>query len=165
MKRVCAWCQTELGASGVGSDDGPITHGICPSCAQNLFFQMGVELHKYLDSLPVPILVVDQEGTIRTANDKTQRMLGKDLVAIEGRKGGVVFECCFARLPEGCGNTVHCSACTIRKAVMGTFGTGKSNARVPAYLNQEDSEGRREISLLISTEKVGDVVLLAIDEV
>jgi hypothetical protein len=166
MKRVCAWCTTELGNSGVCSDvDCPITHGICRSCAQNLLFQMGVELRKYLDSLPVPIVVVDPEGTIKTANDKTQKMLGKDLLAIEGYKGGVVFECCFARLPEGCGNTMHCSACTIRRAVMGTFATGKSNARIPAYLNQENSEGVREIRLLISTEKVGDVVLLRIDEV
>jgi PAS domain-containing protein len=126
---------------------------------------MGVELQRYLDSLPAPIVVVDPEGTIKTANDKTREMLGKELVPTEGYKRGVVFEYRFARLPEGCGNTMHCSACTIRRSVMETFAMGKSNARVPACLNQENSERSREVCLLISTEKVEDVVLLQIDEI
>jgi hypothetical protein len=92
-------------------------------------------------------------------------MLGKGSPEIEGHKGGDVFECAYARLPEGCGNTIHCSGCTIRRTVMETHKTGKSSLRVPATLNRNDPEDPDKITLLISTEKIADVVLLRIDAV
>jgi hypothetical protein len=165
MKRVCAWCKKELGSvdSQEHSEDA-ITHGICRNCRGNIFFQMGVELGIFLDSLEPPIVVVDQEGTVVTGNDKIRKLLKKELPEIEGYRGGDVFECAYARLPEGCGNTVHCSGCTIRRTVMETHETGKSLLRVPATLKRYAPRDQIDIKLLISTEKVGDVVLLRIDE-
>jgi hypothetical protein len=142
-----------------------ITHGICKNCRDNILFQLGVELELFLDSLDVPIVLVNRTGTIVTGNRQAKTMLHKDLPQIEGYQGGEVFECAYARLPEGCGNTVHCSGCTIRRTVMQTFGTGKGFLRVPATLNQNTPEEPEEMNLLISTEKLADLVLLRIDQI
>jgi len=165
MRRVCAWCRTELDAvdSQAGCEN-VITHGICENCSTNLLFQMGVELRVFLDSLRLPVVVVNRVGTIVTANRQATTLLRKGLPEIEGYKGGEVFECAYARLPEGCGNTMHCSGCTIRRTVMETYGTGRSFLRVPATLNRNTPEDPEKIKLLISTERIADLVLLRIDE-
>ena len=165
MKRVCAWCGKELGS--IEAQKHPanaVTHGICLSCRDNLIFQMGVDLGVFLDSLKLPVVMIDMQGAVVTGNKKARTMLQKELPQIEGNPGGEVFECAYARLPEGCGNTVHCSGCTIRRTVMETFETGKSLLRVPATLNQNSPVAPEKINLLISTEKFADFVLLRVDE-
>jgi hypothetical protein len=99
------------------------------------------------------------------ANEMALQFLDKDPDAVSGFKGGDVMECAYAKLPEGCGNTVHCAACTIRNNVMETFKTGKSLKRVPASLNRRSRGSVDKMEFLISTEKVDDIVLLRIDEV
>ena len=166
MKRVCAWCRTELGRVDSQADyENAITHGICENCSTNLLFQMGVELGEFLDSLKLPVVVVNGTGTIMTANHHARAMLRKGLSEIAGYKGGEVFECAYARLPEGCGKTMHCSGCTIRRTVMATFGTGRSCLKVPATLNRKNPEDPEKIKMLISTEKLDDLVLLRIDKI
>jgi PAS domain-containing protein len=142
-----------------------ITHGICGNCRDNLSFQSGVELGVFLDSLKLPIVMVDREGTIVTGNDQARKLFRKGLPEIEGYKGGEVFECAYARLPEGCGKTMHCSGCTIRRTVMETHGTGRSYLRIPATLNRNTPEDPEKIKLLISTERLADLVLLRIDQI
>ena len=166
MKRVCAWCRKEMGRadSQLGSEN-TITHGICGSCRENLFFQRGVEFGVFLDSLKLPIVVVDGEGIIVTGNKHARRLLRKGIAEIEGYRGSDVFECAYARLPEGCGKTTHCSGCTIRRTVMETYGTGSGFLRVPATLNRNTPEDPERIKLLISTERAADLVLLRIDKI
>jgi PAS domain-containing protein len=166
MKRICAWCRKNL--SGEEDDSGSdrvITHGICDQCQNNLWFQQGVPFHQFIDSLEEPVLVVDSEDRIENANRKARKLLGKELDDIKGAKRGEVFECAYARLPEGCGKTRHCSGCAIRRTVGHTLESGKSFLRVPATLRCEGPKGDKGTRFLISTEKVGDVVLLRIDDV
>jgi hypothetical protein len=166
MKRVCAWCGKTLGTafSDVHSD-ALITHGICDECAFHLRAQVGMPLRDFLDGLGVPVLLLDSDGNVKTANKTVRQFLKKDLILIEGYKGGDVFECRHATLPGGCGKTVHCSGCAIRRTVMDTFSSAKSHEKVRAYLNRETRGGSQALRLLISTEKVQDVVLLRIDEI
>ena len=166
MRRICAWCRKELqGVDSQAGTENVITHGICRNCRDNILFQLGVELEAYLDSLQVPIVLVNREGIVVSVNNHAKTMLCKDLAEIKGYKGGEVFECAYARLPEGCGNTTHCSGCTIRRTVMETYGTGKSFLRVPATLNQNSPEDPKETNLLISTERIAELVLLRIDKI
>ncbi len=162
MARVCAWCNSILdGDQNVGVHE--ITHGICNKCNDNVIFQLGVSAQQYIDSLEKPVCIVDQEGRVITANNALQDKLKKDLSHLQDEPGGVVFECPYARLAEGCGNTIHCSGCTIRRVVMDTHQSGKSAYRIPAVLRQEESGEILNIPLHISTEKLGDVVYLRID--
>jgi PAS domain-containing protein len=166
MRRSCAWCGKELG--GPASDrqaDQIISHGLCERCAHHLHAQMGLPLLEYLDGLGAPIVVVDADVTVRMANQRACALLKRDLSMVQGKKGGEVFECAYALLPGGCGYTMHCSGCAIRRAVTETYRTGRSCLRVPACLHPDTPGAEREVELLISTEKVGEVVLLRIDEV
>lgn len=155
--------QTDEGLDRVESQAGSenvISHGICGSCRDNVLFQMGVELGEFLDSLKLPVVVVNRGGTIITGNNQARTVLRKELPEIEGYKGGDVFECVFARLPDGCGNTMHCSGCTIRKTVMETHGTGRSFLRVPTTLNRNNPDDPKKIKLFkpLTKHQVSDAV-------
>jgi len=142
---------------------GTITHGICQECRFNIKAQRGVLLQEYLDHLDVPVLLVDSDVKIIGANNSACELLGKDITDMEGCRGGDVFECEYARLPRGCGNTIHCSGCAVRRTVTDTHLTGKLHRRVPAYLNMKKLKETHRFDLFITTEKVDDAVLLRID--
>lgn len=166
MKIVCAWCRQEIedipGLEGASKYE--VSHGICEPCRDHLLANRKRALEEFLDRLSPPVLMINSEGEVMLANRRALQVLGKTLDAVSGHRGGDVMECVYARLPEGCGETVHCAACAIRRSVMTTFETGKSLKSVLAYLNRRIQDGSELIELLISTEKVKDVVLLRIDE-
>jgi PAS domain-containing protein len=148
-----------------GDAERPISHGICDACSRSTHLQAGLELREYLNTLEAPVVAVDSDAVVKVANDKACGLFGKDVASVVGRTGGDVFECIHASEPGGCGGTVHCSACAIRKTVTDTFTSGKPSIRVPAFLKQGPTGRQGEIALYISTEKVGDVVFLRIDRV
>jgi hypothetical protein len=154
-----------LGDAAAGSvADGPITHGICEDCSSWLLQgRHGTDLGAFLDRLEAPVVVIDGERNVVAANSRAREMLRNDLPRLEGFKGGDVFECAFARLPEGCGNTVHCAACAIKRTVMRTHETGESCLKSPATLHRHTPTEPATTELVISTEKLGDMVLLRID--
>lgn len=163
---VCAWCNNEIVTdSAYTSPDTIITHGMCDNCYNKSLWPNRPELIELLDRLDVPVLVIDPSGNVCTANKLAQTLLQKDLSDIVGLQGGVVFECVFAKLPEGCGNTIHCDGCTIRRTVMDTFLTGDSHLRVPAGLTHGATGNHIDLKCVISTEKVNDVVLLRIEKI
>ncbi len=166
MLQICAWCKKPIGTvqKSVHAEEA-VSHGICKSCVDNLTFQLGVPLARYLDAFPEPILVTTGDVRVRAANSAALRLLGKPVAALEHQLGGDVFECAYARLPEGCGRTIHCSGCAIRRAVTETFRTGKPCYRVPAMLNRENPDHPDAISLHITTVKIEDTVLLRIDRI
>ena len=166
MKKLCAWWQADLGT--VGSEelsDNVISHGICKNCAARLFAGHGESLQEFLDRLGPPILLVESEPRVRTANKQARDLLGKELPEIENRMGGDVIECVYAKRPGGCGSQVHCKSCTIRNTVLETFATGKSFVEVPAYPDIQQFGEVKTMRLIISTEKIGNVVLLRIDDI
>lgn len=164
MKTICAWCKKEM-RDGATDPSELVSHGICENCIKVVFGYQRTSLKDYLDTLEAPVLVVNGEGNVECANRQALGMLHKEMPKIEGNKGGVVFECAFAVLPEGCGDTIHCDACTIRNTVMSTMQTGEPHLYTPAQLTQGTPEDNEELNFLISTEKVADVVLLRIDKV
>ena len=165
MKKVCAWCKRELETLDTEHEQKfPITHGICETCAGNLLAQMGKPLLDFLDSLEVPILLIESGPLVCTGNKHARNLLNKQLSEIEGRRGGEVIECAYAKRPEGCGNTVHCKSCTIRITVLETFASGRSYVRVPAYPDIQTVSGVKTMRFLITTERVGVFVLLRIEE-
>jgi hypothetical protein len=165
MKKVCSWCRRDMGTVSIESNfENAITHGICAECLDSFFGPHQVRLLDFIDGLKVAVVVVDVTGSVTSANKLAQSQLNKELPDIKGFKYGDVFECAYAALPGGCGNTIHCDGCTIRHLVMDTFQTGKSHLKEPAYLIHGLPEENQEIQCLISTEKVKDVVLLRIDK-
>ena len=77
---------------------------------------------------------------------------------------GDVIQCIYADFPEGCGETTHCSGCAIRNTAEKTYETGESQKNVKAYQILKTAQGPKHKIILLSTEKVGDRVLLQIDD-
>ncbi len=159
MKTLCAWCLRDITKGDAGRHSALVSHGICRDCTNTFSFQEGVSLQQYIDSIPYPIVVVDEDLRVSFSNAKACRILGKVPDAVTGHLYGEVFECSHSRLPEGCGATICCSGCTIRHAVTQTFQTGEAQSQVPATLKQNESDA----SLHITTLNAGELVFLRID--
>lgn len=164
MADVCLWCQEPLDSSRDGRSPSGIASEVCRACLDNLDFQMGVDLRRYLDSVRAPVVAVSADVVVLVANEAARAMLGKGLPEIEGRLGGEVFECAYARQPGGCGGTIHCSGCALRSSVVHTWTTGQALVGVPACLRKETSAAAQPIQFQISTEKAGGIVLIRIDD-
>jgi PAS domain-containing protein len=166
MKRICAWCGTNLEPSPADERNRtPITHGICSTCADKLLGHERRNLAEFLETLDDPVIVVDDDGVVLNANRFAQDLLHKDLDAVQGKRGGDIIECENSRSPGGCGSTEYCqTGCVIRRSVAYTFSTGEALERQTAYQMVITPSGVMETRFVISTEKVGELVLLRIDD-
>lgn len=107
-------------------DDERLTHGICPSCYEWAVNKEDISsLSEYLDTFTVPVIIVNDQGRIIAVNKDAETALGRSQNNILGLLGGEAMECDYARLPEGCGQTIHCPACTIRNLVEKTIEKGR----------------------------------------
>lgn len=161
MRTACAWCGADMGDDGKGGEE--LSHGICSDCS--VFFLQNVDdatMGVFLDRLPVPVLVVDDDVRILDGNEAALRLVGRKREEAVGFHSGDVFECAFARLPGGCGKSLHCRGCAIRNSVGRTRSTGESVADVPCYLRQVTRKGEKWKRFLVSTARMGEIVLLKI---
>lgn len=157
----CSYCNTDL-CEKEPLDQKDISHTICDECFEYFNKQItGQDLCEYLDRFEKPVLVVNQEGRVIAFNKLFSRTLGKSYRNLIGARGGEALECEYARLPEGCGNTVHCQTCTIRNTVEKTLITGESQIKVPAYLYQDG----QYLDLEISAYKNDDTVRVVVEKV
>lgn len=165
MKLVCAWCGAEIERSGYDHTSDKTSHGMCPACRQALSSQdQGVVLQRHIDDIPIPILLVDEKHKTLGMNAKASEILGESTEPLTGSQFGMVFDCVHSQLPEGCGRTIHCSGCVIRRTVATTFNTGEPQIGVPATLTVDSLEQASEIALTITTVKSGGVVAMRIDK-
>jgi PAS domain-containing protein len=160
MKVVCSFCRADLG------DKEPLdadctTHGMCDPCADHFGKQWdGLRLGEYLDQFDYPVLAMNEDRRVVAANQPMADMLGKSERRLFGLLGGEAMECMYSRLPEGCGSTVHCETCTIRKTVMEVLETDEPREWVPAYVDRGD----RRLWLTISAYKRDGIVCLVIEK-
>ena len=160
MLVVCSYCHAKIreDASGRSFD---VSHGMCLPCADH-FERLwgGMSISEYLDALPQPVLVVNADGRVVAANQQLATLFGRDRAEMRGLLGGEALACVHSRLPEGCGKTVHCRECTIRRAVTRVAETGEAQERIPAYLKTRD--GR--VDLRISVRAKDGLVKVLVEE-
>ena len=164
MRRVCAWCGESMDPPVPAGVSGQwITHGMCESCRDRMMEGLGDPLADFLDTLAVPVVVAGDDAVVEAANRAALRHLGKEPDQVAGRWTGDVFECAHAAFPEGCGRTIHCSGCAIRRTVEHTYRTGVGHHQVPATLKMA-RHGEEEVEALkITTERIGGRVLLKVE--
>ena len=164
MTLVCAWCGITADLPGYSRKLNPDTrHGLCPACSKALTSQdIGVSLQSHIDSIPIPILLIDSHNIVIAMNAKANDTLGWKSVL--NQAFGRVFDCVYSRLPEGCARSIHCSGCVIRKAVETTFDTGESQIKLPATLSIENPDRLSEALFAITTARRDGVVLLRVEE-
>ena len=167
LPRVCAYCRADIDPAPEHSsvdEKGLVSHGICRPCLEEVMRGSGQTMQAFLESLATPVFVVSGDGRVIGANTYARSLVATQAMNIEGRLGGEVFGCTFAKEPGGCGNAVHCESCTIRMSVMETHESGVPQLRREACQDLDTFEGVRQVRFLISTEKAGDAVLLRIDD-
>ena len=165
MKKICAWCNKDLGEVPSELGGNSITHGICPECAKEVLSFKAEPLARFLGQFPGPIYVVNEELEIISANNEGAEVLGKTLDDFVGKLPGGAFDCEYDKEPGGCGRTEHCRTCTIRNTLKDTLETGESHINVPAYPDLQGVTGEKKVKYLISTEKFGFGVVLKIEEI
>ena len=153
MNSICLWCKKEMELPVHDGSEPIISEGICADCSNNMIFQMGVDLQQFLDSLQAPVILISGEGILLAGNEHACALIGNEFPDSGQRLLGEAFECEYSRLPGGCGKTVHCSGCTIRRCFTETYTTGKSLRKVKAFLKKDS----QKINLFISTEKIGQL--------
>ena len=165
LYRLCSHCHAEIAPpQDTPEDKELISHGICRACLEKIMAGSGQPFNDFLDSLPQPVFVVDQQACIVAANHAGREVVGKNGVEINGRLGGEVFQCAEASKPGGCGNRQLCRSCVIRNSVMNTYRDGLPRRKVPAYHELDLITGPQNFKFLISTEKIADTVFLRIDD-
>jgi hypothetical protein len=152
MENKCVRCGREMGSNDPDTSAMlSMTHGLCEPCASQSLSESRESIGQFLDRLGVPVLLIESGPSA--------------LPEIENHRGGEVIECVNSKTPEGCGFDVHCRSCTIRNTVLDTFATGKSHTSVSAYPDIETPSGVKTMRYQISTVKVGDFVMLRIDDI
>jgi PAS domain-containing protein len=161
MRVVCSYCRGTISADPQ-SRVTDVSHGMCMPCATHFErLWAGMPLGEYLDELGSPVLLVDGYGRVLAMNQKLADLLGVDRASAVGLLGGEALACVRSRLPEGCGRTVHCRDCAVRRAVEEVARTGKPRERVPAYLDR--AEGRVDLRVSARPGKAG-IVQVTIEE-
>jgi len=156
MKIVCSYCRKDMGEKEPLSW-GETTHSICDECRAYYEPQwQGMTWCDFLEGIDRPAVIVDRDARLRACNAAAAKMLGREAEDARGLLGGEFMECKWARLPEGCGQTVHCAACAVRRTVMDTLATGQAHKNVPAVLNRQDASGPADVKLIISTSLSAD---------
>jgi hypothetical protein len=162
MKTICSWCKAVIRDDPTASN-GPISHGLCSSCAERLFAEMGTPLEQYLDQWKEPILILDNHGRVRGGNQAAKKLPGFAVSPDTALLPGDVIECPYAELPEGCGKTVHCVGCAIRRAITEAQKTGHPVQRLPAH--RECRIGDTPATLWVSAEKLGPHLYLILEPI
>jgi hypothetical protein len=165
MKVICCSCGVQLKDESTGTEaDDYVSHGLCRKCSHHLYAQLGMPLEDYLEGIQAPVVMVGSQGTACITNQKALEIFNGHLEKDRELRVGMVFECENAATPEGCGGTIHCSGCTIRRSIVDTMQTGTSHRNVPACLKRLKGGRPSPVELHISTEKKGDVVFLQVEK-
>jgi len=114
----------------------------------------------------VPLFVVNPDSGFIYANAQGRALISEDLTGMQNSPPvGEVFECIYSKSSTGCGETLHCKSCTIRNTVLATVTTGINYERIPAYMDLDAEAGQKAVRFLISTQRIGEFVLLRIHDV
>lgn len=110
------------------------------------------ELAAILASVPILLLVVDQERRVVKANDAAARFAGHSVREMIGLRGGEALNCLHSMDdPRGCGFGQDCKTCVVRLCVLDTLETGKSHYQVEWRFATNSGGKREQVSISLST--------------
>jgi len=162
MRVICCYCRKEIRTKPSELDG--VSHGVCDACLPLMVRELGQPMQEYLDELQAPVLVVQDNARVISANAAARKLMSKEEIEICGELAGDVIGCRHAREPGGCGRTRRCRSCAIRQCVTHTLDTGEA-CRKTAYADIGLFNGDRRVRFLIETEKVNSFVRLTMYDV
>ena len=154
-----------MGESNTVSVHGStISHGICAPCFEQLLLEDDRLSEPAIQNLDVAAFLLRRDGRIQAANRAATQALNRPLVEIVGKLGGDAFGCIHAKEVGGCGHTIHCESCAIRRSFTQTFDTGEKIVAI-AYPDIELDKEIQTPCFHITTEKMDNLVLLCITDI
>ena len=106
---------------------------------------------RWLESIPLPILVLDAEGRVCQVNQAAKAVWE----VAEGSQGlgvGFALRCVhFCEQPNGCGGSPSCASCSVRQIVARTRDTGQAQHQVEVRMVMRRGPKSREFYSLVST--------------
>ncbi len=163
MDIICSYCRKLIRT--IESNVHGASDGVCRNCLPKLVKDLGQPLWEFIDELSTPILLVREDMRIIAANAAARKRSPERLDELTGLLCGEVIGCVHSREEGGCGKTVHCLSCAIKKCVTYTSVTGESCFDVSAYPDVGLLSGDADVCFRISTGKMRDCVLLRIEQV
>ena len=98
------------------------------------------ELITILNSLPMAVLVVDEDRKVIRANRPTLQLVSKTLEDVLDKKGGEALNCPYVNdHADGCGHGPRCKGCELKNAVIFTLETGESIKRLEVSMKLIDN--------------------------
>jgi PAS domain-containing protein len=162
MRVVCSQCRRIVREDGIGGSS-VATLELCGDCADYARrLRARIPGRERLAASPSPLLVTKVDGRVVAANTAFAALTGRTAGALDGWLAGDAMGCERARLPGGCGRTVRCQECTLRRMIAEVGRTRIARWRVPMYLMT--AHGRREICVTMRPEG-DDLVVLALEDV
>lgn len=158
--KYCKLCNGEMPSPQASEAAG--TSVLCASCTSRL---SGTTSDRaLLESLNVPVLLMQgNPRQVVTANTQALQLFAKEVVEVEGHRGGEVFNCVHSFTEAGCGKDVNCENCIIKNAIVDTFVTATAH-NVSTTLQIKRADGLTPHLLQVSTEKVGEYALVTIEK-
>jgi signal transduction histidine kinase len=128
------------------------------------------DLSSIFNVSPNLLLLLDEDTNILNINDTALRLVEQSKSDAIGLQPGNVLRCIRSYdSPEGCGMGPHCKKCIIRKTVLETLFTGKSNYKVESPFAVKQNGSVRELTVLVSSiivEREDErAVLVSIDDI
>lgn len=120
-----------------------------------------------LDTLPVPVFVVDNDVRIHDLNIAASQMFGVHRREIYKMRGGDALHCINSfGSAEGCGRSSMCENCIIRNSVTSSL-SGDSTSRKRMKFRVGTGANQSELDLLITANRLpgSSLVLLVLEDV
>jgi len=164
MRIICAWCHKVM--KEYESPQSTVSYGICPECLRGVSGGgTEIKLRDFLDRLEFPVLLTDKSVVVQGANRIAERTFGRPASRLENVAAGVVIECYHAQAPGECGKTEHCAGCVLRQTIMDTHADGRPRYGVYSENEILTPQGAKPKRLRFSTTRIGNAVMLAIEEI
>jgi PAS domain-containing protein len=160
MKVVCAWCQRVL--TDDPSREAIVSHGICDACLREAMGRR-VSLDEFVETLDVPVLVMDGSLTVRAVNHAAETIIGRPAAEMINTLAGVAIECVNAGAPGGCGQSARCRGCLLRQNIVDTHADGRRRYGVSGEKPFADGGAPGPLRFQYSTQKAGAMVLCMIE--
>jgi PAS domain-containing protein len=131
--------------------------------------EKGDFIESILNSIPLPIFVVDEDVRILWFNQSASPLLNLEPDLVLLKRCGEVFHCVHAvESSAGCGNTEFCKACPIRNSVQLSI-NGQRVLRQKHKMRMVGKDRAVEINLLVTTAPFAyqdeSLVLLILEDI
>ena len=89
MRVICCYCRKEIRTKPSELDG--VSHGVCDACLPLMVRELGQPMQEYLDELQAPVLVVQDNARVISANAAARKLMSKEEIEICGELAGDVI--------------------------------------------------------------------------